>query len=280
MYEIVSSATADYYPGIIALWNSIKINSPKCSLSVFCYDKTEEYKKLEDMGIKVFLNAPMPGPILDESRFRTSTGTQVGPDMYARLLIPLYFDCERVFYVDADCLVLKEIYELWDDLDLEGHYSACVYRPDVGWIGGNGHDDMASGTFLADVKLWKEKKITETCFQVMKDKKEGKYIGKSFGMNVESVLSFVHNGNYKKLERTYQNLTYYGLLSQEDKVVHFAAVKPWKGSCNYRQLWAAYLHEDLTTIKRIESELPPEKSDMVLNNAVRARRRVNQNKWS
>lgn len=278
MYDIVSSATPTYYPGIIALWNSIKINAPKCELSVFCYDDTEEYKKLEDLGISVILNAELPGPIVSKGEVRPNGGP-VNEDMYSRLIIPEYFDSGRVFYVDADCIILKPIYELWDELDLEGNATACVFRMDIGWIGGHIHDDMASGTYLLDINKWKELDITKKCFDIMRDKLERR-TNVRFGMNVESVMSYVHNGKFLHLDRIYQNLTYYGMLSKEDKVAHFAGNKPWNSpAINYKQLWKAYHDMDKDTIENIESQLNDTKSQKI-HYKDRDRIRRIQNKWS
>lgn len=276
-YQIISSSTPSYYPGIKALWNSIKINAPNCTLSVYCYDNTEEYKDLENLGIKVILNKKLLGPIVQKGRVRPNGGP-VNEDMYARLMVSQDFT-GRVFYVDADCIILKPIYELWDDLNMEGFPTACVYREDIGWRGGNIHDKMASGTYLADTDKWRELKIAEKCFQVMEDNLNGK-TRVTFGLNVESVLSYIHGGNFLHLDRAYQNLTYYGKLSKEDRVAHFADFKPWSGrKVNYRKLWDAYYHNDIETINNIESQLPDKKWQKI-HPTQRTAFRAKQDQWS
>ena len=276
-YDIVSSSTPSYYSGIIALWNSIQLNSPKCDLTVYCYDQERKYKKLEDLGIKVILNAELPGPIVSKGVIRPNGGP-VNEDMYVRLIIPQHFK-GRVFYVDADCLILKPIYELWEELDLEDTPTACVFRMDIGWIGGNIHDDMASGTFLLDVDKWEELGITKKCFDAMAGSLAGR-LAKKFSVNVESVMSYVHRKNFLHLDRKYQNLTYYGVLSKEDKVAHFAGVKPWKSSLvNYKQLWHAYYKNDIDGIKFVENRLPDE-LHRTIHYKERAKFRARQNKWS
>lgn len=276
MYDIVSSSTPSYYPGVRALWNSIQINAPKCSLTVYCYDNTEEYKQLEELGIKVILNKELLGPILQKGHVR-GNGGPVNEDMYARLMVSHDFE-GRAFYVDADCLILKPIYELWDSLDLEGYPTACVWRQDIGWKGGSVHDEMASGTFLADTNKWRELKLTEKCFDTMQGSLDG-MVNRTFGVNVESVLSYVHNREYLRLDRIYQNLTYYGKLSKEDRVAHFAAVKPWNGKCNYRQLWNAYLNNNKEVIDAIEAQLPDKKWGKI-HPSNRNQLRARQDKWS
>ena len=125
MYKVVSSSTPSYYPGILALWNSIKINSPECSLSVYCYDKSEEYKKLIDLGIDVILNRELLGPIAQKGVVRPNGGP-VNEDMYARLMVSQDFE-GKTFYVDADCIILKPIYELWNELEEGARYNIKGY---------------------------------------------------------------------------------------------------------------------------------------------------------
>lgn len=278
MYNIVSSSTPNYYKGIYALWNSIQLNSQLCDLTVYCYDETDEYKKLEDLGIEVILNAELPGPIISQGIVRPESGSVINEDMYVRLIIPKYFE-GRVFYVDADCIILKPIYELWDDLDLEDKPTACVYRMDIGWLGGHIHDDMASGTFLLDTDKWRDLKITEKCFDAM-GKSLAKKLARKFSVNVESVMSYIHLRNFVHLDRKYQNLTYYGVLSKEDKIAHFAGVKPWSNSrVNYKQLWHAYLNNNIDIIKNIESQLPDEQFKTI-HYKDQEKLRAKQNKWS
>lgn len=253
---IVTSANELFFEGVVALNNSIKKNSPECKLAVMAFGSEDFFDKLLKLDITVIKNPPMLGPILDEGKYRNLR--PIGPDMFARLVIPKHFE-GRVFYVDADCLILKPIYELWE-LDLRGMPSACVFRPDIGWIGGHIYDDMASGTLLLDCNKWEELYLVEKCFKIVEDR-IAKKIRREFGVNVESVLSYMHNGKFIRLPAEYQNLTYYGQLIQSDKVAHFAGPKPWfnsgnKSPANYFDLWKAYYTEDYNTAKEIEDKLP------------------------
>jgi lipopolysaccharide biosynthesis glycosyltransferase len=263
-FQVVTSATPEYLPGVVALRNSLKIHFPEAKLACFYYTKDIDIALPQD--VDYIIDAEMPGPVLDEGvPFRH--GLPLGPDMFARLLIPKYFT-GKAFYVDADCIVLDTLKELWE-LDLEDYPTACVFRPDVGWIGGNRHDDMASGTYLCDCDKWEDLQLTEQIFQVMKDKREGK-ITRKFHVNVESVMSYAHDGQFYHLPAEYQNLTYYGELIKTDKVAHFAGPKPWKiqrvrsarfnSRLNYGELWKAYYSHDLRHIERERSKLPKERS--------------------
>lgn len=257
--KIVTSATPEFLPGVIALRNSIEANFPEGELHCFFYSKGQTDFELPER-VNYIHEAEHYGPLTDNGK-KFRHGLPLGPDMYARILIPKYFT-GRVFYVDADCLVLNSLKEAWE-LDMGNHYSACVYRPDIGWHGGNRHDDMASGTFLCDCEKWNEKNLTREMYAVMDLHKRGK-LDRKFGLNVESVLSYVHNGNFYHLDPRYQNLTYYGSLIQSDKIAHFAGPKPWlieehnlkSYEVRYDDLWNAYYSNDIVTAKQIQNNLP------------------------
>lgn len=257
--KIVTSATPEFLPGVIALRNSVEANFPEAELHCFFYSKGQTDFELPER-VTFIHEASHRGPLTDEGK-KFRHGLPLGPDMYARILIPEYFT-GKVFYVDADCLVLNSLKEAWE-LDMGAHFSACVFRPDIGWHGGNRHDDMASGTFLCDCEKWNEIGLVDEIYSVM-DKNSKGQLKRSFGLNVESVLSYVHNGNFLHLDSGYQNLTYYNSLIQSDKIAHFAGPKPWliKGhhmgarGVYYKDLWEAYFDNNIDKARAIQSNLP------------------------
>ena len=255
-YWLVTSCTESYLPGLVALRNSVKLNFKEAKLACFYYG--EETPDVEE--VEFILNAPMLGPVLDDLGV-VRHGLKLGPDMFARLLIPKYFK-GRAFYLDVDCLLLNTIKELWD-IDLFDYPTACVPRQAIGWIGGHRYDDMASGTYLCDTDRWEDMGLVEECFQIMKDKVEGK-IKRDFHVNVESALSYAHDGKFLELGPEYQILTYYGSMIKSDKVAHFAGPKPWhikgyrfvnKRPVKYVGLWNAYLKNDKNLIKEATDKL-------------------------
>lgn len=257
-YDIVTSATPEYLPGIVALRNSLRMNFPEATLHCFYYTKGQ--KKDLPEGINYLIDIPLLGYAEGEGEgFRH--GLLLGPDMYIRLHIPLHFT-GRVFYVDADCLVHNSLEELWD-MDLQGFPTACVYRPDVGWVGGHKHDDMASGTFLCDCEEWNRLSLVQEMYEVMKPENRKNRI-RSFHVNVESVMSYVHSGNFLHLPAKYQILTYYNSLIQTDKVSHFAGPKPWNIDkhdrnhlrVNFSELWKAYYFNDTEKVIQETNCLP------------------------
>lgn len=263
-YNIVTSCTPQYLPGLVALRNSIEINFPKAKLSCFWYGQGID----EDIELPERINyikeVELPGEVTDNGK-KWRHNLALGPDMYVRLMIPAFFT-GRAFYVDVDCLIFKDFSQLWD-IDMDGHFTACVYRPHIGWTGGHIHDDMASGTFLVDCDVWNDIQFTKKMFQTMADYNEGK-IERKFNVNVESVMSYVHNGHFMYLPAEYQNLTYYGELTTKDIIAHFAGPKPWPIDAhafngrhvNYHKLWQAYYDADKEKIKNETMMLPQNRS--------------------
>jgi len=205
------------------------------------------------------------------ARHATGVGTEfrhgltLGPDMYSRILIPNYFE-GRVFYVDVDCLVLNNFSHLWE-MDLKGNPTGCVYRPDIGWKGGHRHDDMGSGTFLCDIDAWRKENILDKIYDVMELERQGKI--REFGMNVESALSYVHDGKFLHLPKEFQILTYYGTLVQPDYIAHFAGPKPWnidrklarQRPLYFKALWEAYFYNKESLIERETNNLPSKRNE-------------------
>jgi lipopolysaccharide biosynthesis glycosyltransferase len=272
---VITSSTPEFLPGVQALRNSLKLHHPDAELWCFYYSKGQDVELPAD--VNYIHEAEHLGPLIDDgSNFRH--GLPIGPDMYARILIPNYFESGRIFYVDADCLILNDLSELWT-MDLQGYPTACVYRPDIGWHAGGRQWTMASGTFLCDVQAWKNYNggLTEYMYNVMNHDAQKL---KKFNLNVESVMSYAHDGKFLHLDAAYQNLTYYGCLVKNDKVAHYAGPKPWliedhtdkKRTVNYREMWLAYYDNDLEMIKRLSDELPETRAKNAMTRENRGQR--------
>jgi lipopolysaccharide biosynthesis glycosyltransferase len=273
-FQIATSCTPQYLPGFRALVNSLEKNFPEAQLTCFWYPQYSGlYAKDLPKGVDYIINAPMEGHITHNGKVWRD-GMRIGPDMYARIMIPRWMT-GRVFYIDVDCLVLQEFSEVFD-MDLEGHLSACVYRPDIGWEGGNIFDDMASGTFLMDADAWNEHKFIEKIYSVMDDEKDAK-TKRGFDLNVESAMSYAHDGNFVHLPADYQNLVYYKCLSKQDKIAHYAGAKPWpiwehyfdKKEVGYQDLWQAYHDKDWKTVNKIQKALPDERPENAWETRIR-----------
>lgn len=290
---IVTSATPEFLPGVQALRNSLRAQHPEAELWCYYYSKgmktwPDGSPIIKPGGVNYIEEAEHHGVLMDNGKeFRH--GLPLGPDMYARMLIPNHFE-GRVFYVDADCVILNDISELWN-MDLKGMPSACCFRPDIGWHGGNRHDDMASGTFLCDTDAWRDfKKIgmTQYMYDTMaevterrekfrlkasvnyvSDQDKNRFGGDVFSLNVESVMSYCHDGKFVHLPATYQNLTYYGCMIQSDKIAHYAGPKPWliekhdrrNKPVNYRELWLAFYENNIAQARAEMSLLPVKRND-------------------
>ncbi len=264
---IFTSCNDGFAPGVRALAASIRANFPEANLCVLAYGDDVDFD-----ADRVIVNADLPvrGDVIRQGQtFRSgikySEGyahSAAGPELYARLLVPEFTDAERALYVDADCLVLDDLSELWR-IELDGMPTACVSRSTIGWPSDprKRWQDMASGVFLIDCVAWRNLDLSGAHFwtdpkglpppQPQPDPKEG-------------LMGHVHDGAYVELAEHYQNLAYWGNLTSRDKVVHYADDKPWlppimHGWVNYAALWQAYADGDEDRASEIQSALPHER---------------------
>ena len=170
---IFASCNDAFAPGVRALGRSIRANFPDAKFCVLAYGGDVD---VGDVADRVVLDAdlPVPGSVIKHGQnFRG--GVQFsggyaysvsGPELYARLLVPeLMQHRGRALYVDADCLVLRDMAELWL-LPFNGNPTACVSRKTIGWASDPDKrwQDMASGVFMIDCAEWGEQDITQKHF--------------------------------------------------------------------------------------------------------------------
>jgi len=262
---VVTSANQAFLPGAKALYHSVKKWCPDVGFGLLYYtDRPVDSDGVRDVigqDAVVYVNVPIPESE-DFGKKYSSNGMVIGPEMYARMLIPGHFP-GRALYCDADCLVVGDISPLWT-MDMKGYPSACVDRGDIGWS--NDKTAMASGSILIDCDEWIRRDLPGKCLEYhAKDKPQD---------NVEGLISRVHGNDFLRLDPIYQNLAYYGSLCLADKILHYAGHKPWITStdrwwCNYRALWDAYYANE--GIDRLSAAIPEQRPyvDMVKNKSNR-----------
>lgn len=247
MLTVVTACDDKYIPGAIALFNSINANVPAGEIDFHCIYYGENPEPLYKKGIQVFDNPKYPDNIVFPigGRWASAPGYPNGlnpsqyamPAMYARLLIPQLFPYhQRVFWIDADCIVLKSLKEL-ETYDMSGHPVSGVdistelngnfnsLYPVKGQNGNDlGHGGFGCGTLLVDVRCWNELQITEKCFDVMRQceaKQEMLAV-------VQSILILVVKDDFKPLS---ENEYLFNVKRQnpraETKIIHFPIMIPW-----------------------------------------------------
>ena len=78
-YNIITSCTPQYLPGLIALRNSIEHNMPQAKLHCFWYGQGRDDIELPE-GIEYIMEAEMPGEVTDDGK-KWRHNLKLGPDM-------------------------------------------------------------------------------------------------------------------------------------------------------------------------------------------------------
>ena len=87
----------------------------------------------------------------DDVRDTWWTQEHISLDAYSRYFIPKYISEEKVLYLDADLLVLKNLEDIFE-IDMKGHPIAAVMDTD--------NQSFNSGVLLIDNGLWKRENMT------------------------------------------------------------------------------------------------------------------------
>jgi len=253
---IVTAATESFIPGAKALYNSAARWCPGVKFGILFYTdwpgRWTVQKVQDQVGADAVVYINHPVPMGDDLGKKYNSFLTIGPEMYSRLLIPLLFS-GRAFYLDADCLILQAIDELWT-MDLKGRPSACVDRGDVGWR--NDQVAMASGTVLIDCAEWNRRGLVEQCLELQ--------LAEGLTNNVEGLISIAHGDEFLRLNPIWQNLAYFGCLCREDKIIHYAGYKPWLTEVhgwwvNYLSIWQAYYDNDMVEADQYIPRIPPKR---------------------
>ena len=234
--KLVTAIDSGYLPGLKALNNSIRRNSPDNSLAVMVYGDDELVDEVSDLGVDV-----IPNPEIKASLPVTSRWPVASSAMYARLLIPSLMGCDAV-WLDADQIVLKPLDQLFH-LNMQDCPCAAVpSHPMQITLGGCPPelaeiDGIYSGLMAINHNNWTKKRITEQCFEVMNNS------GMDFYFVVQSVLDFVLRGDFYRLPEKWQWFTNRTGTKQaaNSVVAHWHGPKnPWTHDTPHGDLWASY----------------------------------------
>lgn len=180
------------------------------------------------------------------------------PNIYIRLFIPYFIpaDTDKVLYLDADMIVLKDLTLLWDT-DISKHTIAAVLDPrlktfDNHWGGIKNYQKLGfagttpyfnTGMLLINTRRWKEDHTSEAILDAINSNKRFANYPDQYGMNI-----VLHN----KWLRVDGRWNYF--VTERDKapyIVHYVERKPiyttYKNGEDYRQIFCKYL--DMTAWK-------------------------------
>lgn len=247
-YAIVTSADKKYLPGVKALYASCIKNTKPVDFYLFAHGKEEDFKEVEGRGIKILYNKDtIASPTSSEWREEI-------PAMYSRLLIPrILSDYDRVLWLDADVLVLKDLTELFS-IDMESHAVAgqIAHRPDSPYDKFNFMPyqfeepskfpeyknvyAIQAGVILFDVKNWQKTDYDAAIDAALTS-------GIKFKFVVQGLLGYVLKGDFKYIPNKWNAKLSTITDPSQASVLHYvggAGQNPWETRMKFGDLWQEY----------------------------------------
>lgn len=221
--RIITSATDSYIPGVIALYNSVRINDPEKRFTCLVDDgKTEEI--LENLNIETLM-------VKREWLPKELPGSKFWPtnlvSMYSRLLVPELFDEDGLIWVDADAIVVNKLYNIsLDKFPCAGTCSSTItIGEQVAGLCVEAVEKLPaiqSGVMIFNTEEWRNQDITAKCFHLMKMNYRYYYV-------VQSILSLALEGNFKQLPVEWNFFASERDITPNTLIAHFAGANclPW-----------------------------------------------------
>lgn len=240
---IVTAIDRPYLPGLKALHNSYKANSPNLDFACMVYGDDELAAEVRDRGIEVVQNVHLNVKLPTTWRHPVES-----EPMYARLIAPRVFQRD-VVWMDADQVILKPLDEL-ATMDFQGFPCAAVPATPMDRNikglpekspSGKRWDQIPgiySGLLPMRFKEWTEQRVMERCFEVMERNEF------DFYYVVQSVLGYVLEGKFHHLSPDWQrfgNRTH-AEIDAETKVIHWHGHgrNPWTYPMRNIEHWEKY----------------------------------------
>jgi Lipopolysaccharide biosynthesis proteins, LPS:glycosyltransferases len=226
-----------YIPHLIILIESIKRNSsPDVNINFNIIGYISDNMKLlflADDKFKFIFYAPISYFSSDNISERYSDRISVAT--YYRIDLPLILNgIDRVIYLDADMIVLEDIYKLWQ-CDLNGAVAGVVedYNLQIDarfdYLGMKCKKYFNAGMMLIDLNLWMENKVSDIALSLIKS-------GRYYEYNDQDILNISLDGLCVYLNPRFnsQNAPLKKNLILQPVVVHFdGQEKPWHYSCEH-----------------------------------------------
>lgn len=173
-------------------------------------------------------------------------------NIYARLYIPYFIpqNIEKVLYLDADMLVLADLYELFNtNLELsilaavtdprvktfDNHWGGILNYKELGLRGGSAY--FNTGLLLINTKKWIDAGITEQIVAIINTNVRFANYPDQYGLNIAMADKWL------KLDDAWNNFV--TVEHPHPKIIHFVDRKPiykaYKNNPQYKQLFFEYL---------------------------------------
>jgi lipopolysaccharide biosynthesis glycosyltransferase len=227
-----------YLPGLKALWNSVKRNSPDVDFWVLAHGDNRLVDDIQSLGIENIILNPLLG---EDTRFPSSSEwPEEIPAMYSRLWLPnIFLKEKKSLWLDADTIVLQDLSPLFD-IDMRGYAVASTTSCDPqgrarriesqvdGPLrkGEKGHTGITSGVILFSHTDWFKQEMLLRCMQIMNARPE-----LNLKFVVQSVINLALCGRYYELDQSWQvhgNRKDMMRKMNYAKIVHYIGMTPWE----------------------------------------------------
>lgn len=244
---VVTGCDKLYIKGAVALYNSIRANcDPDTEVFLLAHGNEEDFADIPK-GMKcIFNEETVASPAGGEWTYEM-------PAMYSRVLIPQIFsDYDRVLWLDADTLVLRDLAPLFN-IDMEGKpIASCLpsnTATDVNKLAyqfedpsvyprGQEVNGISSGVVLFDVKQWNSEGLSEKINDILLS-------GIKFKFVVQGVMGMAVDGNYKVIGFEWNAYSHWAssLGMENVNIIHYiggAGQNPWDTNMAHADLWHQY----------------------------------------
>jgi lipopolysaccharide biosynthesis glycosyltransferase len=224
----------------VTLYTALKFLHPDCSTTIHLF-----VKDFSDRAINRLHQTLAPYIGRYDLKVTDARGLNLGNGRclysskmpYASLVAANLIDAERILFLDADLLVLMDVSEIFSH-ELDGKTAGVVFLNKVAEVWSEEYtvlkkiglaDDLpyfSSGVVLFDAKKWKEKKLTEKCFEIIDQ------YSSELRNTDQTVLNAALGGDVFLLPDNYHRIFYAGGWSVDintsNCICHLGgAPKPW-----------------------------------------------------
>ena len=261
MYHITLCSDENNYSGLLAVINSIKMNTKRLNdikFHILVYENSDDLAKKMDIAfagtvsyeikelskyshITSFLNDTMV--IHGGEKFKHILNIM----NFARFYMPIIFeDVDFGLYLDTDMIVLTDITNIFNEVVLDDSLTIAVpnkARP-VKFFSGPIKYVLGfnAGIYILNFVYWRNNNILSECEKIMVQNKENRM----FDLGTQPILNLIFNKNWKPIDRRW-NFTNLGSRIIDDKktnsqfVLHWTGTKkPWLDDGLNKEYWEKY----------------------------------------
>ena len=242
---VVTAANEAYWPGVVALYNSIKAHYPDCQFHALLEGGASLEGKAAALGIDYTMNPDVAAGNYPVTKNRPENTAMVH---FYRLLVPeLFASYKKSIYIDCDSLVLQPLDKF---LDFDAPVAACESNSELSKeIQGETGRGFISCLMIFNHAKWLAQNIGGLCREVMNNPPAEFYTGD------QAVLNWVLKGKWHKLPvETVAHAghgSYFRWPKSKIHILHFLGTNPWdevpthllpypKHKMDARAIWDGY----------------------------------------